>query len=326
MSNASVSTARQPLVSHIFTADPSAHVFEGRLYIYPSHDLSLEVEENDLGDQYQMTDYHVLSQACPESPVTDHGEALHLNQVPWASRQMWAPDAAFNHGRYYLYFPARDKEGVFRIGVAIGNRPEGPFKPEPQPIKGSFSIDPCVFRDDDGTFYMYFGGLWGGQLQCWPTGSFIADAATPPVEQPALCPKVARLTDDMLQFATPPADVLITDESGTALRAGDNDRRYFEGPWMHKYRDTYYLSYSTGDTHCLVYATSKSPTGPFTWRGKILPPVVGWTTHHSIVEFKGRWYLYYHDSTLSGGVSHRRCVKVQELFYEADGSIRTLAP
>ena len=104
--------ARPPLVSHIFTADPSAHVFAGRIYIYPSHDLNLEVEENDLGDQYQMTDYHVLSQEHPDGPATDHGEALHLRQVPWASRQMWAPDAAYALGRYFLYFPARDRDGA----------------------------------------------------------------------------------------------------------------------------------------------------------------------------------------------------------------------
>jgi len=317
---------RQPLVSHIFTADPSAHVFEGKMYIYPSHDLALDVEENDNGDQYQMTDYHVLSQQSPEGPATDHGEALHLKQVPWASRQMWAPDAAFKGGKYYLYFPARDKDGIFRIGVAVGTRPEGPFVPEAQPIKGSFSIDPCVFRDDDGQFYMVFGGLWGGQLQCWPTGRFIADAKTPPEEAPALCPKIAKLTPDMLQFATTPADAVIVDNAGVPLKAGNNSCRYFEGPWMHKYNGTYYLSYSTGDTHLLCYATAKSPTGPFTFRGSFLPPVLGWTTHHSIVEFKGKWYLYYHDATLSGGMSHRRCVKVQELFYEADGSIRPLKP
>ena len=317
---------RTPLVSHIYTADPAAHVFEGRIYVYPSHDLALDVEENDNGDHFQMTDYHVLSQDSPDGPATDHGEALHVKQVPWASRQMWAPEAAYKDGKYYFYFPARDKEGVFRIGVAVGTRPEGPFVPESEPIRGSYSIDPCVFRDDDGQFYMVFGGLWGGQLQCWATGRFVADAKTPPEDAPALCPKIAKLTADMLQFATPPADVAIVDASGVPLRAGNNSCRYFEGPWLHKYNGTYYLSYSTGDTHLLCYATSKSPTGPFTYRGSFLPPVLGWTTHHSIVEFQGKWYLYYHDATLSGGMSHRRCVKVQELFYEADGSIRPMQP
>jgi hypothetical protein len=109
------------------------------------------------------------------------------------------------------------------------------------------------------------------------------------------------------------------------LTAGDEDRRYFEGPWMHKYNGEYYFSYSTGTTHYLVYATGKSPFGPFAYRGRILEPVIGWTTHHSIVEFEGKWYLFYHDSSLSGGINHKRCVKYTELKYTADGGIETLS-
>jgi hypothetical protein len=130
----------------------------------------------------------------------------------------------------------------------------------------------------------------------------------------------------MLQFETAPRDLVVLDERGLPLRARDNERRYFEGPWMHQYRGTYYFSYSTGDTHRLVYATGDDPFGPFTFRGEILSPVIGWTTHHSIVEFQGRSYLYYHDASLSGGVSHKRCVKVQELFYDNKGAIRPLQP
>jgi len=317
---------RRPLLSQFYTADPSAHAFEGKVFIYPSHDPDVDAVENDLGDQYAMTDYRVLSQEHPEAEAVDHGVALALADVPWASKQLWAPDAAYRHGRYYLYFPARDKAGVFRIGVAVSPRPEGPFAAQPEPIAGSFSIDPCAFEDTDGQVYLYFGGVWGGQLQCWARGGFDKDAAMPPDETPALQPKVARLREDMLEFAAPPQDVVITDEAGAPLKAGDNGRRYFEGPWMHKYRDTYYFSYSTGDTHLLVYATGSSPSGPFVYRGRILSPVLGWTTHHSILEHGGRWWLYYHDASLSGGVSHKRCVKVQELFYEADGSIRPMEP
>lgn len=319
-------STRKPLIRHLFTADPSAHVFEGKVFIYPSHDLDADMEENDLGDQYAMTDYHVFSQDHPEGPVTDHGEVLHVRDVPWASRQMWAPDAACHNGRYYLYFPARDKDGIFRIGVATAARPQGPFTPEREPIKGSFSIDPCVFRDDDGEHYMVFGGIWGGQLQCWATGTFVRDAKEPLDHRPALCPKIARLTPDLLQFANSPQDALIVDGHGQPLQGADTQRRYFEGPWLHKYRGTYYLSYSTGDTHMLVYATSDKPTGPFIFRGSFLSPVVGWTTHHSIVEHQGRWWLYYHDASLSGGISYKRSVKVQELFYEADGSIKPMVP
>ena len=319
-------TTRAPLIRDLYTADPSAHVFEGRIYIYPSHDLDIEIEENDLGDQYAMTDYHVFSQATPGGPVTDHGEVLHVEQVPWASHQMWAPDAAARDGRYYFYFPAKDRDGVFRIGVATASRPEGPFTPEREPIRGTFSIDPCVLPDDDGEFYLYFGGIWGGQLQGWASGSYVSDAETPPPDSPALCPKVARLGSDMLQLDTPPQDLVILDERGEPLKSGDTERRFFEGPWMHKYRGTYYFSYSTGDTHFLAYATGESPLGPFRFRGQFLSPPLGWTTHHSIVEFQGRWYLYYHDASLSGGVSHKRCVKVQELFYEEDGSISPMEP
>lgn len=318
--------SKSPLITELFTADPSAHVFEGKIYIYPSHDLDVEAEENDLGDQYAMVDYHVFSQAHPEAPVTDHGEALHVRDVPWASKQMWAPDAAYANGRYYLFFPARDKAGVFRIGVAQSQRAEGPFIAEKEPIAGSFSIDPCVFQDDDGSFRLYFGGLWGGQLQCWRGNEFDPEGTEPALDEAALTPKVARLSADMLSLVDRPKDLLIVDENGEPLKSGDHDRRYFEGPWMHKYNGLYYLSYSTGNTHLLVYATSSSIDGPFTFRGKILNPVMGWTTHHSIIEHDGRWWLYYHDASLSGGASHKRCVKVQELFYRADGSIVTLDP
>ncbi len=93
---------------------------------------------------------------------------------------------------------------------------------------------------------------------------------------------------------------------------------------MHKYGGRYYLSYSTGDTHLIVYATGDGPYGPFTYRGVVLTPVLGWTTHHSIVEFDGRWWLFYHDSSLSGGKTHLRSVKVAELTHAADGSIVTI--
>jgi beta-xylosidase len=320
------SKPNQPLVTHIFTADPSAHVFEGKLYIYPSHDLDHDGEDNDNGDQYRMEDYHILSMDDVDAPCIDHGEALHMRDVPWVSKQMWAPDAAFKNGTYYLYFPARDKDGIFRIGVATSKNPAGPFTPEPNYIPGSFSIDPAVLVDDDNRAYIYFGGLWGGQLEKWQTGSFNPDTPGPTGDEPALGPMVAELNDDMLTFKNPAQMIQIVDENGNPITAGDEDRRYFEGPWMHKYNGYYYLSYSTGSTHYLVYAISKDPMGPFTYKGRILEPVIGWTTHHSIVQFKDKWYLFYHDSSLSGGVNHKRCVKYRELKYNEDGTIQTMKP
>ena len=320
------SKQNQPIVTHIYTADPSAHVFEDKLYIYPSHDLDHNGPDNDNGDQYKMEDYHVLSLEDINSPCTDHGEVLHLRDVPWASKQMWAPDAAYKNDTYYLFFPARDKDGIFRIGVASSKSPSGPFTAEQNYIPGSFSIDPAVFVDDDGKSYIYYGGLWGGQLEKWQTGNYVADATGPSGNEPALGPIVAELSDDLLSFKSAPQEIKIVDENGNPLTAGDEDRRYFEGPWMHKYNGNYYLSYSTGSTHYLVYAISKDPMGPFTYKGRILEPVIGWTTHHSIVSFKDKWYLFYHDSSLSGGVNHKRCVKYTELEYNADGTIKPIKP
>jgi hypothetical protein len=130
----------------------------------------------------------------------------------------------------------------------------------------------------------------------------------------------------MLSFDGPVGEISILDEDGQPLLAGDHARRFFEASWLHKYNGVYYFSYSTGDTHFIAYATGESPTGPFTFRGYVLNPVIGWTTHHSIVEFQGQWYLFYHDASLSGGIDHKRSVKVAELTYSPDGSIQTIQP
>ncbi len=315
-----------PLVTHIHTADPSAHVFEGRLYLYPSHDIDGGAAFDDDGGHFRMQDYHVFRQDSPESPAVDCGQVLHVKDVPWAAGQMWAPDAAMRNGNYYLYFPAKRADGIFQIGVAVGERPEGPFLAEPEPIAGSYSIDPAVFADADGAHYMYFGGIWGGQLQKYRDNRYDPAHAEPAADEAALGPRVARLSADMKQFAEAPREVLIVDEDGNPLKAGDHQRRYFEGPWLHAHQGRYYLSYSTGDTHLLCYAIGDTPYGPFVYQGVILTPVIGWTTHHSIVEFDGRWWLYYHDAILSGGVTHLRNIKVAELRYDADGRIATLHP
>ena len=316
----------QPLVTHIYTADPSAHVFEGKLYVYCSHDIEGGVAFNDDGAHFCMEDYHVLSMDSPDGPATDCGLALHVSEVPWAERQMWAPDAACRDGRYYLYFPAKTAEGLFRIGVAVGEHPAGPFTPQPRPIDGTYSIDPSVFADDDGEHYLLFGGIWGGQLQKYRDNAYDAGNEEPRDGEPALGPRIARLRADMLELDEPTREVQILDEQGRPLRADDHNRRYFEGPWLHKYEGRYYLSYSTGNTHLLCYAVGDNPYGPFTYQGQVLRPVVGWTTHHSICAYEGRWYLFYHDSLLSGGVTHLRSVKMVELQHDAEGRIVPINP
>jgi len=315
---------RKPLVTHIFTADPAAHVFDGKIYVYPSHDIPHDWVTSEDGGQYAMEDYHVLRMDNPDAPCVDCGEALHMKNVPWVKRQMWAPDMACKNGKYYFYFPAKDKDDIFRIGVATSDTPEGPFTPQENYMEGSFSIDPAVFTDDDGESYIYYGGLWGGQLDKWTTGVFDRETPDPALDAPMIGPMCARLSEDMLSFAEEPQHLVVLDENGEPIKAGDEARRFFEGSWMHKYNGTYYLSYSTGTTHYVAYATADNPKGPFTYRGRILEPVVGWTTQHSIITFEGKHYLFYHDAEFSGGIDHRRSVKFTELHYNPDGTIQTM--
>lgn len=307
-----------------YMADPSVHVFNGRLYIYPSHDRESGIPENDNGDHFDMNDYHVLStDDVMKGEIVDHGVALKVADIPWAGRQLWDCDIACKDGKYYLYFPLKDRNDIFRMGVAISDKPEGPFIPQPDPIRGSYSIDAAVFRDDDGSYYMYFGGIWGGQLQRYRDNKVIESPCLPADNEPALPSRVVKLSDNMLEFAEEPRPVIVLGEDGKPLFAGD-PHRFFEASWMHKYKGKYYFSYSTGDTHLLCYAVGDNPYGPFTYQGVILTPVVGWTTHHSIAEYKGKWYLFHHDCVPSGGKTWLRSLKVVELEYDEEGKIQTI--
>lgn len=307
-----------------YMADPSVHVFNGRLYIYPSHDRESGIPENDNGDHFDMNDYHVLStDDVMHGEIVDHGVALKVADIPWAGRQLWDCDIACKDGKYYLYFPLKDRNDIFRMGVAISDKPEGPFIPQPDPIRGSYSIDAAVFRDDDGSYYMYFGGIWGGQLQRYRDNKAVESPCLPADNEPALPSRVVKLSDNMLEFAEEPRPVIVLGEDGKPLFAGD-PHRFFEASWMHKYKGKYYFSYSTGDTHLLCYAVGDNPYGPFTYQGVILTPVVGWTTHHSIAEYKGKWYLFHHDCVPSGGKTWLRSLKVVELEYDEEGKIQTI--
>lgn len=312
------------LVPGDYMADPAVHVFNGKLYIYPSHDRESGIPENDNGDHFDMKDYHVFSMETIDGPVTDHGVVLDVKDIPWAGRQLWDCDCTYKDGKYYMYFPLKDQTDIFRIGVAVANKPEGPFIPQPDPMKGSYSIDPAILDDGDGNYYMYFGGLWGGQLQRYKNNKALECAEFPADNEPAIPSRIAKLADNMLEFAEEPRPVVILDKDGKPLTAGDNNRRFFEASWVHKYNGKYYFSYSTGDTHQLCYAIGDNPYGPFTYQGVILTPVVGWTTHHAICEFQGKWYLFHHDSVPSGGRTWLRSLKVCELEYNADGTIKTI--
>ncbi|MBD7917405.1 family 43 glycosylhydrolase [Cellulomonas sp. Sa3CUA2] len=308
-----------PLVADVWTADPSGHVWDDVLYVFTSHDEDTGASDDDDGGHYDMRDYHVIELRDLGGPALDHGPVLHVDDVPWASRQMWAPDAARRGDTYYLVFPARDHEGVFRIGVATSSSPTGPYVAEPEPLAGVGSIDPAVLADHDGSVYLYVGGLQGGQLQRWDGDTYTGVDAYPAPDAPALGPRVARLTDDLLALAEPTREVAITDEAGVPLTQGD-PRRFFEGPWVSRIDGVYHLLYSTGSSHTLANATSDSPYGPFTYRGTVLEPVAGWTTHGSFAQVDGRWYLLYHDAQVSGR-DHLRNVRIAPLAVHADGRL-----
>ncbi|KAM0339657.1 hypothetical protein ACHAPU_010839 [Fusarium lateritium] len=317
-----------PLVTHRWTADPSAHVFNKTLYIYASHDEASEIVYPGDGGAYAMRDYHVYStEKIYESLVVDHGVGLSVDDVPWASHQMWAPDAAYKNGKYYLYFPAKDKDSIFRIGVAVSSDPGGPFKADKSWIPNTFSIDPTSFVDTDDNAYLAWGGIQGGQLQNWQNkNKYNPNGKEPPNGTAALAPQIAKLSKDMHKLAEKPRDIKIVDpKTGKPLLSDDKDRRFFEGPWIYKRGKLYYLVYSTGETHYMVYATSKKVYGPYTYQGRILEPIDGWTTHGSILEYQGQDWLFYHDAKTSGK-DHLRQVKAKKIWYDSKGKILTKKP
>lgn len=160
---------KSTLLPDRYTADASAHVVDGKLFAWTSHDLEVDFKQQD-ETQYMMRDYTLMSFSEDMSVVEDYGNVLPIETVPWASRMMWAPDCVCKKGMgCFLYFPAQDKNQVFKIGVAHSKTVYGPYTADPEPIPGSFSIDPAVFTDDDGTSYMFFGGDWGGQYVLIPS-------------------------------------------------------------------------------------------------------------------------------------------------------------
>jgi hypothetical protein len=256
--------ATNPLITDQYTADPTARVFEGRVYVYPSHDIAEPPGYKGRPKWFVMEDYHVFSSANL-TDWQDHGVILTRSDVEWADQNayaMWAPDAVFKDGRYYFYFPAVAKSGGFRIGVAIADKPYGPFKPLAAPIEGVRGIDPGVLIDQDGSAYLYWSA----------TDKLFA----------------AKLKPNMVEIDGEP-------------RTFDNlpKKGLQEGPFVFERNGTYYLTYPhvANKIERLEYATSDSPLGPFTWAGVILDESASgcWTVHHSIVDYQGQWYLFYLD-------------------------------
>ena len=280
--------ATNPLIMDQFTADPTARVFEGKIYVYPSHDIPA-TPGRGRPNWFVMEDYHVFSSENL-TDWTDHGAILNQTNVPWLNRDsydMWAPDCLFKNGKYYFYFPVGG-----RIGVAVAERPYGPFKPELTPIAGANGIDPGLLLDKDGTAYMF-----------WARGRIF----------------VARLKDNLVELGSPPQVV-------TNLPT----RGLIEGPFPFERNGIYYLTYPhvQNKTERLEYATSTGPLGPYRQAGVFLDEAASgcWTVHQSVVEYKGQWYLFYHDKDLSPNFDKNRSVRADYLFFNDDGTIKKVIP
>lgn len=285
--------ATNPLIMDQFTADPTARVFEGKIYVYPSHDIPATPGKGRVG-WFCMEDYHVFSSENL-TDWKDHGVIVSQTTVDWVnptSYSMWAPDCVWKNGTYYFYFPAQAKEGGFRIGVATSKTPYGPFKPESAPIEGVRGIDPCVFLDKDGQAYIYYSQ---GRIF------------------------VARLKENMRELDSPP---VVIDNLPTA--------GLLEGPFVFERNGIYYLTYPhvQNKIERLEYSTSNSPMGPFKPAGVILDESASgcWTVHHSILAYKGQWYLFYHDKDLSPDFDKNRSIRADYLSFNEDGTIKKVTP
>jgi beta-xylosidase len=287
--------ATNPLILDQFTADPTARVFEGKVYVYASHDIHEPPGYTGRKNWFVMEDYHVFSSENL-TDWTDHGVIFTQKDVPWADPNafaMWAPDCVFKDGKYYFYFPTKDKNGEKRIGVAVGEKPAGPFKPAPNYMAGVVGIDPDVFIDKDGSAYM-----------SWSRNDALV---------------MAKLKPNMLEI------------DGEVMPIDNLPKKGLqEGPFMLERDGVYYLTYPhvANKIERLEYATGTTPMGPFKWAGVLLDESETgcWTSHHSIVAYRDQWYLFYNDRELSPSNDKRRAIRADKLYFNDDGSIRKVTP
>jgi len=289
--------AQNPIITDQFSADPSARVFNGKVYVYPSHDIHAKEGQGRPG-WFCMEDYHVFSSENL-TDWTDHGVIISQNKVECVDStrySMWAPDCICKNGKYYFYFPAPAKDTLygkgFSVGVAVSDNPFGPFIPESKPINNVHGIDPCPFIDKDGHAYLY-----------WAARNIY----------------VARLKDNMTELASEPQIIDNLPEEGLK-----------EGPFVFERDRIYYLTYPhvRNKTECLEYAIGNSPLGPFKVEGVIMDesPSGCWTNHQSFIHYKDQWYLFYHHNDLSPEFDKNRSARIDSMFFDADGTIRKVTP
>ena len=295
--------AQNPIIRDQFTADPTARVFNNKVYLYPSHDIKPPVGQRQ--DWFCMEDYHVFSSENL-TDWTDHGVIVTQNKVPWVrpnSYSMWAPDCVEKNGKYYFYFPSAPQAGGgFAVGVAIADSPEGPFIPEPEPIKGINGIDPCVLQASDGNAYIFWGNGRCAKLK----------------------PNMKELADDNPREKVKWGNREMEMVGVNCLQGLPN--RQAEGPFAFEANGWYYLTYPyvRENTEVLGYAMSKNPMGPYEYKGIIMPEHENgcWTNHHSIINYKGQWYLFYHQNAFSPRDDKRRSAQIDKLYFNPDGTIQ----
>ena len=313
----SATKAQNPIINHQFSADPTARVFNGRIYLFPSHDIISPVEPEK--KWFSMADYHVFS-SDNLTDWTDHGVILSQEQVPWGNPtaySMWAPDCVEKDGKYYFFFPDApkpldtDKDGRsrgFGVGVAVADHPYGPYRPEPNNIKGIAGIDPCVLQASNGENVIFWGG--GGL-------------------------RMARLKDNLTELADEELQNPVEGPHGMKLYGHAVEglpEGFKEGPFAFERDGRFYLTYpwvrKENGTECLAYAMSDKPMGPYEYKGIIMKEHENgcWTNHHSIVEYKGQWYLFYHNNAYSPWFDKNRSVCADSLFFNPDGTIQEMKP
>jgi beta-xylosidase len=275
-------------------ADPEGVIFNKQYWIYPTY--SAPYNEQVFLDAFSSPDLVHWNK---------HPRIVDTTAVRWAKRAMWAPAIIEKGGKYFLFFGANDiqddKKEVGGIGVAVADNPAGPFrdylgKPLVGQIhNGAQPIDQFVFKDQDGAYYLIYGG-WG---HC----------------------NIARLKDDFTGFV-PFAD-------GTTFREV-TPKGYVEGPVMFIRNGKYYFMWSeggwTGPNYSVAYAMAKSPFGPFERVGKILqqdPVVARGAGHHSMIQIPGtdEWYIVYHRRPLTETDGNHRETCIDRLSFDAQGNI-----
>jgi arabinoxylan arabinofuranohydrolase len=291
--------ALNPVVQTLYTADPAPMVYNGTVYLYTSHD-------EDKSTWFTMKDWRCFSTRDMVN-WTDHGSPLSLKAFGWAKSDAWAGQCIERNGRFYYYVPINRKTGGMAIGVAVADKPTGPFKDalgHPLVFDNGGDIDPTVFIDDDGQAYLY----WGNPIL-----------------------KYVKLNKDMISYDAAIGDRGVVRMSMTVEAFGKrakNDRpsAYEEGPWLRKRKGLYYMVYAGGPiSEHIAYATSSSPIGPWMYRGVVMPTQgASFTNHPGVIDYKGHSYFFYHNGALPGGGGFTRSVCVEEFRYNPDGTFPTI--